>query len=132
MCPEWCCHEHLGHESDGCGIHHDGPTLTVALDEELVGGREFDLFVNVSQHVQADGPPGPPLVEVQDAHRTLVLLSPSECLDLSQALLQAAVECARATEQTRERLAAVTVELERVVRTSRALIEEFVDPVRGS
>jgi uncharacterized protein DUF6907 len=110
-CPAWCEREHLGAFADRQGFHHDGPATSVPLDAP-VAGRPVDLFVNVSQHAHRGDPPGPPLVEVQDEHRTLFKLSPVECLALSRALLDAATQVSRVEETPAARVEPLVRDLE--------------------
>jgi hypothetical protein len=123
-CPIWCQHEHLGEGSDSAGFHHDGPVDTVSLEEELVPGRTLDLYVNVSQHAQTGVPDEPTMVEVQDDHRTLALLTPFECVQLSRALLDAAAVCVKGEQDARARTDVMVDDLERLLRTSYAILGE--------
>ena len=86
-CPPWCTFEHLGEGSDSCGFHHDGEVTTLNLIAAACDGAPVDLFVNVSQHVRVGGQVEEPHVEVQDAYRTLALLTPDEAVALAAALL---------------------------------------------
>lgn len=111
-CPVWCGREHLGEGLDGGGFHHDGPVTAIPLNTPVVPGQAVDLFVNVSQHAQSDTPGEPSLVEVQDEHQTLFLLTPVECLALSRALLAAAAQIATEEDAPPARVAPLVRELE--------------------
>jgi hypothetical protein len=89
-CPEWCEREHLGQIDDPCGFHHDGPVSTISLVNQVVPGVFVDLFVNVSEHTHHGDPVERPLVEIQDDHNTLALLTPDEAVSLAEALIGAA------------------------------------------
>ena len=115
-CPRWCQHEHLGEASDACGFHHDGEVTIIGLDHDVATGLPADLFVNVSQHAQVSGPVELPLVELQDEHQTLALLTPGECLALSRALLEAAGQIAEEHRVPEDRVEATVAELEEALR----------------
>jgi hypothetical protein len=114
-CPTWCEHEHLGEGTDNHGYHHDGAVMAIALDVAVVPGNSIDLFVNVSQHAQKGEPLEPSLIEVQDEHQTLFLLTPVECLALSRALLAAAAEIATEEVAPTARVAPLVRDLEKTL-----------------
>ena len=114
-CPPWCEHEHLGECTDSHGFHHDGVVTAIPLDVAVVPGDPTDLFVNVSQHAQTGEPVEPSLVEVQDEHQTLFLLTPVECLALSRALLAAAAQIATEEDAPPARVAPLVRDLERTL-----------------
>lgn len=89
-CPPWCEQEHLGRMQDPLGFHHDSEVARIVLEFAEESDQPTDLFVNVSQHVQAAAAPEPVLIEVQDALHSLLLLTPTDCVRLSRALLESA------------------------------------------
>jgi len=89
-CPPWCEQEHLGRMQDPLGFHHDSEVARIMVEFAEEPDQPTDLFVNVTQHVQTVAPPGPVLIEVQDALHSLLLLTPTDCVRLSQALLESA------------------------------------------
>ena len=90
-CPSWCEHEH---GNTAVGFHHDGVMTIIQVTDAMSPEGFAKIYVNVSQNVPAESPVGPPYVEVQDEHRTLLLLTPVDCLHLARALLERAGEVA--------------------------------------
>lgn len=87
-CPAWCQQEHLGRIQDPQGFHHDSGVSELALEFAEAADQPMDIYVNVSQHVQTGTAGEPALVEVQNALRTILLMTPADCLRLSRALLE--------------------------------------------
>jgi hypothetical protein len=90
-CPAWCEHEHGG---EAVGFHHEGATTIVELSRPVVRGESAKVYVNVSQNVPVGAGVEPPFVEIQDEFRTLLLLTPVECIQLAEALLEGAGQVA--------------------------------------
>jgi hypothetical protein len=90
-CPSWCEHEHGDTAVD---FHHDGEMTIIYVTDAMSPEGFAKIYVNVSQNVPAESPVEPPYVEVQDEHRTLLLLTPVDCLHLARALLERAGEVA--------------------------------------